>query len=88
MGISTCWESEGVSCFLNTQRVLSGADFGGKTKATWTSGANSVTGSTTAATISAAIRDGSVPSWATGMFGKYLIADPRCARELIMNNFV
>jgi hypothetical protein len=73
--------------FLKT-RVHAGADFGGPTKATWTSGANSVTASTTASTVAAAITAGSEPSWATGMFGKYLIADPRCARELIINNFV
>ena len=68
--------------------VLAGANFGGPTKATWTSGANSVTASTTASTIAAAITAGSTPSWATGMFGKYLIADPRYARELLIDIFV
>lgn len=64
-----------------TQHGIAGADFAGPVKSTWTSGANSVTASTTAASIQT-VHDATnkFPTWAKGMFGKYLIADPRYAR--------
>jgi hypothetical protein len=68
--------------FCAVSKYFSGADFGGKTTASWTSGADSLTAANVAqAFADAQANNTAPPSWGKGMFGKYLLADPRCVES-------